>query len=218
MDNLTIHWVVIKVNDIYTIGYSAFNLEKFISVLKKYRVNSLIDVRSNPTSSFYEDFNKNNLEQVLKNNGILYRNYKNEFGARQDNPILHKKGFLDFEEFAKTEIFQSGVRKIEAGIRLNYTFAFMCAEKDPSTCHRNIMVAKEFHKLGYTIKNILEDESFETQESIENRLVEQYFPDRDQIDLFNETLSWEEMVRRSYQIRNSEIGYRIEDEPKVKIS
>lgn len=193
---------------IYTIGYSCFKIDDFISVLKKYKINSLIDVRSNPNSMYYTDYNMSNLETLLKANGIIYRNYKKEFGARQENPRFHGNGYLDFAKFVKSDNFLEGVKKIEAGIERGYVFAFMCAEKDPSTCHRNIMVAREFYKKGYEIGNILFDGTIELQRCIEERLVDQYFPNRNQLTLFQDELSWEEMVDKSYQQRNSEIGYR----------
>jgi uncharacterized protein (DUF488 family) len=198
--------------EIYTIGYSCFKIDDFISVLKKYKINSLIDVRSNPNSKFYEDYNQSNLEKILKSHRIIYRNYKDEFGARQENQEYYKKGYLDFKEYTKSNSFLDGVRKIEEGMNLNYIFAFMCAEKDPSFCHRNIMVARVFHELGYNIKNILADGSFESQESIEQRLVDQYFPNRNQMSLFSDDLSWEDMVSKSYEYRNSEIGYKLDNE------
>ena len=41
---------------IYTIGYSGFQVEDFISTLKKNGVNALIDVRSEPHSAYHHDF------------------------------------------------------------------------------------------------------------------------------------------------------------------
>lgn len=37
---------------VFTIGYTSFGLEKIVEVLKKYRINCLIDVRSTPKSSY----------------------------------------------------------------------------------------------------------------------------------------------------------------------
>lgn len=199
-------------DSIYTIGYSCFKIDDFINVLKKYKINCLIDVRSNPNSMHYTDYNKTSLELLLKSNGIHYRNYKNEFGARQDNPVFYSNGFLDFTKFVKSEAFLEGVRKIVAGIEKEYVFAFMCAEKDPSTCHRNIMVAREFYRMGYKVNNILSDGTIETQENLEQRMVEHYFPNRNQLSLFQEELTWDDMVNRAYQLRNSEIGYRKDKE------
>lgn len=197
--------------DIYTIGYSGFKINDFMRVLKKYEINALIDVRSNPNSKIYQDYNKLNLQKHLNMNKIIYRNYKDEFGARQEDMRYFTDGYLDFSKYTKSKSFLEGVRKIEEGIKLNYTFAFMCAEKDPSICHRNIMVARKFHDLGYNIKNILSDESYEVQEDIERRLVDQYFPDRDQLSLFSNIMSWEYMVKKGYEYRNAEIGYRLDE-------
>lgn len=211
--------MVIPMKDIYTIGYSGFKINDFIEVLKKYRINSLIDVRSNPNSKFHQDYNMINMQKNLKKYGIIYRNYKDEFGARQEDLQYYTNGYLDFNKYTKSKSFLDGVKKIEAGLNQNYTFVFMCAEKDPSTCHRNIMVARKFQELGYNIINILADGSFELQDSIERRLVEQYFPDRNQMSFFTNNMSWTEMVKKSYEYRNIEIGYRIyETDEEVKVN
>ena len=201
--------------DIYTIGYSCFEIDNFINVLKIYNIKCLIDVRSNPYSKYYADYNKPNLQNILKNNGIMYRNYKLEFGAHQEGLEYYTDGYIDFSKYRKSESFLDGIRMVESGMKMNYTFALMCAEKDPSTCHRNIMIARKFHDLGYIVKNILSDSTYEFQEDIEQKLVDIYFPNRNQISLFSKNLSWENMVNMSYKYRNSEIGYRIDDTFKV---
>ena len=137
-------------SSIYTIGYTAFNINEFIEILKKYNISCVIDVRSSPVSQYYPDYNKDVLERVLKSSGIYYRNYIEEFGARQnDKSYYTKDGYLDFKKFAKSEAFKKGIRKITDSMVQGYTFVLMCAEKDPINCHRNIMVASEFFKIGY---------------------------------------------------------------------
>ena len=59
-------------NTVYTIGYTSFDIQKFIEVLKKYKISCLIDVRSTPKSSYYKDFDDSNLMHLLKSNGIIY--------------------------------------------------------------------------------------------------------------------------------------------------
>ena len=196
---------------LYTIGYSCFKIEDFINVLKKYNINCVIDVRSNPNSKFHTDYNKDCLEGVLTKNGIYYRNYAKEFGARQENTKYFTDGYLDFDKFAKSEIFLSGVEKLIKSMEKNYTFALMCAEKDPATCHRNIMIAKEFKKGGYQVNNIWDNGEIETQEEVENRLINCYFPDRNQLSLFGEQLTEEAMIEQAYCLRNKEIGFKLED-------
>ena len=198
--------------EIYTIGYSSFKIEDFIQILKNNNITCVIDVRSNPFSEYFQDYNKDILEKKLKKENIMYRNYKKEFGARQEEPSFYPKGYLDFDLFTKTEQFNEGVLKIAKGIEMGFSFVLMCAEKDPITCHRNIMVAKAFKERGYNIKHILFDGSIESQDDIEKRMIKEYFPERNQMALFDENKSDEDLIKASYNKKNEEIGYRIAEE------
>ena len=90
----------------------------------------------------------------------------------------------------------------------------MCAEKDPIDCHRSILVAREFHKLNYSVNNILENGKIQTQEDLEKRLLDMYFPDRMQLTLFDveERKSDSELIEQAYRLRNKDMGYSIAEE------
>lgn len=196
-------------NYVYTIGYTAFDIDNFINKLKEYNISCLIDVRSNPVASeYYEKYSKVNLEPLLRSHGIHYRNYAFEFGARQENFIFYQKyGYLDFDLFIKSDAFQSGVKKIKNGMELGYNCVLMCAEKDPISCHRTIMVAKGLKEAGLNIRHITADNQLLSQEDIEKRLLDMYFPNRNQLDLFN-TKTEADYLIEAYSIQNSKIGYK----------
>lgn len=198
---------------IYTIGYTTFDIENFIKELKGHKITCLVDVRSSPRSSYYKDFDSDVLESRLKNEGILYRNYAFEFGARQEDKSLYPNGYLDFEMFSKTDNFKQGVKKLENGIKLNQTFALMCAEKDPYNCHRCIMVSRFLQDYEFEIVHIVGHNQFVTQKEIEARLMNEYYPNRNQLSLFSEeNLSNEECLLCAYRKRNKDIGFKIEEE------
>lgn len=203
-------------NEIYTIGYTTFPLDEFINILKKNGITCLIDVRSTPKSSYYTDFNKDQLEKNLKGYGILYRNYAVEFGARQDNKDFYPNGYLDFETFSKSEQFLDGIKKVKMGEeKFNQTFALMCAEKDPFNCHRCILVGRAFRDNGFNVKHIVTNGEITTQEDIDNRLIDFYYPNKNQLSIFSEeNLSREEMLKNAYKKRNADIGFKIEGEDK----
>ena len=194
---------------IYTIGYAGFNIDNFIKTLHEYKISCLIDVRSIPKSAYYEDFNKSNLSNVLNVHNIIYRNYAKEFGARQSDENYYTNGVLDFIKFAKSPQFLEGIQKVEEGIKLGYTFVLMCAEKRPEVCHRCIMVARQFYLRGYEIRNIFEDGTYINQYAVEQILLNKYFPNRNQLSLFD-NLTEQEMIEQSYRKCNLEIGYRLE--------
>lgn len=198
---------------IYTIGYTAFKIDNFIAVLKKYNIKCVIDVRSLAYSQHYTDYNKESLEKYLGSNGILYRNYSNEFGARQtDKCYLSPEGYLDFNIYVKSGKFDAGYNKVLAGIDLGYSFVLMCSETNPIDCHRSIMIGREFYKRGFKVYNIMKSGDILTQDKLEEMLLDKYFSTRGQISLFNDNKDEKQLTEEAYILRNKEIGYRPESE------
>jgi len=198
------------IDTVYTIGYSGFLINDFVSTIKANDISLIIDVRSQPYSQYFSDYNKESLQQRLKSQGVYYRNYAKEFGARQDERRYYSSsGYLDFELYAKSSSFMSGVEKLIKSMNKGYKFALMCAEKDPSRCHRTILVARAFHDAGYKIIHLLPNNEIMTQEDVEYQLVDKYFPNRSQITLFADDLSQKDYIEMAYRKRNAEIGYSI---------
>ena len=195
---------------IFTIGYSGFPyISDFINTLKGYSIQILIDVRSRPYSSYYEEYDKEKLNCKLKENGILYFNFARQFGARQEDLSFYKDGRLDFETFSKSKQFLDGVDQVE---KSKATIVFMCAEKHPSECHRAILVARAFHDRGYMITHLKPNGETMTQEDIEDELVDTFFPHRTQQSLFDEDNMAEcEYIAAAYKLRNDQIGFKLED-------
>lgn len=191
---------------IFTIGYTSYDIENFIKVLKKNNINLLIDVRSSPYSTVHKDYDKENLENILSKHGIIYRNYSKEFGARQNNSVYFSNGILDFVKFSKSPKFIDGIKRIKNGIKHNKTICLMCAEKDPIYCHRTIMISRFLKEYGFDIIHLLENDNSITQNDLENKLVEQY------TNIFNSEQSKEDILRFAYNEQNKIIGYRLEDD------
>ncbi len=198
------------IDTIYTIGYSGFKIDDFVKTLKANGVSVVIDVRSLPYSQFYSDYNKENLSKVLEAAKIYYRNYVAEFGARQENHNYYPNGYLDFEMFAQSENFLAGYEKIKKSMQKNFVVALMCSEKDPIKCHRTILVARAFHNAGYKVIHLLPEGKTTTQNEIEERLLNMFFPDRGQINMFAPILTTEEYIDEAYKKQNANIGYSIE--------
>lgn len=197
---------------LYTIGYSGFKANDFIDVLVKYGVNVLIDVRSNPYSSYFSEYNKEQLIMELKPKNIHYRNYANEFGAQQtERRFYTPQGYLDFEIFTASDSYNKGYRKIEDSLRKEYNIAFMCAEKDPIDCHRSIMISKTFADNGYAILHLIPDKRPVSQNDIEERLLNKYFPSRNQLSFFIGQKNDNELLTDAYRKRNADIGHHIEE-------
>lgn len=202
-----------KTNTIYTIGYSGFRIEEFINVLQKMSINIVIDVRSTPVSKYYADYNRDNLNKLLSNSNIVYRNYAEEFGARQEESFFYsKEGYLDFTKFTNSNQFREGFEKIKKAIEANYKIILLCAEKKPNSCHRAIMISREFSKENFNVVHIMPNGILISQNDIEEEMLNTYYPNRNQISFLENTLTIEDMINESYRKRNAEIGYRCGEE------
>lgn len=202
---------------LYTIGHSTQTIEDFLSLLKMHGINCIVDVRSVPYSQFASQFNEDNIKHALKNEGIAYIRMSKEFGARRDDPNLYgSDGKVDFEKTAKSNDFLSGVSRIMTGLEKGYNIAFMCTEKDPMDCHRCILVGKEFDDIdGIKVEHILINGSLISQENIGQELLDMYFPNRDQLSLFDsgndESGLEEDYLKKAYRKREEEIAYSMND-------
>lgn len=203
---------------LYTIGHSQHEFGYFSNLLKIYEINYLLDVRSTPYSKYAETYNKELLSSLLSTKGIKYSFMGKFFGARPDNAELYnEEGYLDFEKVSYSDLFIKGIESVNLGLKRGNNIVLMCTEKDPIDCHRAIMVARAFSLRGIDVKHILPNGKYQTQQELDERLLDKYFPDRAQLSIFNydKVISAEENIKLAYRERNKEIGYHLQHSERV---
>jgi len=82
----------------------------------------------------------------------------------------------------------------------------MCAEKDPLTCHRMLLVCRNLRGEDILIRHILEDGSLEDNRDTEQRLMK--LLKIDPADLFS---SEEEQIQRAYDLQAEKVAYTLEE-------
>jgi uncharacterized protein (DUF488 family) len=129
---------------IYTLGTDRRSEEDFTEILFAYGIQSLIDVRSFPRSKI-PIFSKENLEDLLKREGIEYHFLGKELGG------LRKGGYTSY---IITDEFNKGIDLIES-IALYKMSVIICAEKLPWKCHRK-WISRELHKRDWEVDHIID--------------------------------------------------------------
>ena len=190
-------------NEIFTIGYSTFSLEVFLNTLKKYRINAVADVRSQPYSKFKPEFNHETLKKELSKNNIAYVFLGEECGARVNNPKCYIDGKVSYDLVAQTPKFKNGLERIKKGMK-KYNIVLMCAEKDPITCHRAILVCRNLQSAGIKIKHILSNGRVEKHKNSEQRLLSLF--NLNHPELFR---SDEQRLNDAYSQQADKIAYKI---------
>ena len=188
---------------IYTIGYATKSIETFIQQLNKYKVNVVADVRSVPYSKIFFDYHQENIMAHLSNNGIRYVYLGEELGPRsKDDSHYDEKGQVQFDRLMTANLFKQGIQRLFKGLEKGFNIALMCAEKDPATCHRSLLISYYLardNETEFDIQHICHDGEIETQQQLETRIAQLH---QAHADLF---MNDEEIERQAYlrQLRNT---------------
>jgi len=191
--------------ELFTVGHSVHTVEEFLEMLKLHAINALCDVRSSPYSRYSPQFNRESLKEDVLKSGIAYIYLGAELGPRSSDLSCYEHGKVQYRRLAEKEIFQQGLARLRKGLE-TYRIALMCAEKDPLTCHRMILICRNLREEGIHIRHILEDGSLEDNCDTEQRLMK--LLKIDPADLFS---SEEEQIRRAYDLQADKIAYILEE-------
>lgn len=156
--------------DLFSVGHSNYEIDVFISLLQKHGVTAVADVRSHPYSRFLPHFNRTALQESLNKEGIRYVFLGRELGARPSNQDCYVNGKAVYERIAATEAFHEGVQRVLKGLN-KYKLSLMCAEKDPLTCHRAVLVCQHLRHLDLNINHILKNGDLESHNHLEERML-----------------------------------------------
>lgn len=153
---------------LFTVGHSTHSADYFMALLRRHNITAICDVRSSPRSRMNPQFDQGELRDTLKGKGIEYVFLGASLGARPKDRACYVDGRALYELISKTPQFLNSLNRIRTG-STNYNIALMCAERDPITCHRTIMVCRYLTDLS--INHILSDGSIEPHDSSMRRLI-----------------------------------------------
>lgn len=153
-----------------TIGHSDSDQACLVKTLDNYGVDAVVDVRSSPYSRRNPQFNREALRHALRGARIRYLFLGRELGARREEPECYVDGQAKYSLIEQTEGFRLGLERLRVGLQ-RFHIALLCAEHDPITCHRMILVCKCMRKDVGEIRHIRRDGTYETNEQAEKRLL-----------------------------------------------
>ena len=146
-------------------------------------------------------FNREPFSDMLKAAGMVYVFLGLELGARSSDRSCYSQGKIQYDILARTDLFQAGLERVSHGM-IKHRLALMCAEKDPLTCHRTILVCRHLVMRGVDVEHILEDGRLESHdEALCRLLAEHELPER---DFFRNR---EEIIEEAYFRRGQQIAH-----------
>ncbi|MFN3689296.1 MAG: DUF488 family protein [Fimbriimonadales bacterium] len=144
---------------IYSIGHSNHQPDKFLSLLRQHQVEAVVDVRSRPYSQRFPHFGRETLSAWLPKNGIAYHYMGDGLGGFPKDPECYTiGGHVLYDCVVQKPFFQHAIQQL---LQLPYTsVALMCAEENPDECHRAKLIARHLlTRLGIDVRHIRADGS-----------------------------------------------------------
>ena len=128
---------------IWTIGHSNHTSNELVAMLKSFDIQVLADIRRFPGSRKFPQFNKDNLEKMLPENGIEYLHFEDLGGRRKPlpdsrNTAWRLDAFKGYADYMETENFKKAIKELEK-VAEKKRVAFMCSEAVWWSCHRSLV-------------------------------------------------------------------------------
>jgi uncharacterized protein (DUF488 family) len=196
---------------LFTVGHSDHDLTTFLSLLARHGITEIADVRSQPYSRFHPQFNREPLAEQLDRSKINYVFLGRELGARRTERESYQNRQARYDLIRRLPAFAEGLDRIRRDL-VSHRVALLCAEKDPITCHRTVLICRELRRDPIQIEHILDNGEIETNHQAETRLIEEaglpathLFYDRSQL------------VEQAYDLQSERIAYVESETPPALI-
>jgi uncharacterized protein (DUF488 family) len=157
--------------EVLTVGHSTHSWEEFVALLRSAGVTAVADVRTSPYSRHFPHFNRDELREELRLDGISYVFLGKELGGRPAERKFYCDGIADYEKMASATEFSTGLDRVVEGAK-KYRVALMCSEHDPLDCHRCLLVGRALAERGVRVSHILSNGKIVSHTKIEDKLLE----------------------------------------------
>lgn len=143
---------------IYTVGHSTRSREELVELLKHYGIEILVDIRKIPYSRYNPQFNKETMMEEIPKRGLVYEHITELGGVRPPQEVVDRAKSCSersrgFAGYMKTPAFKKGLEQA-LSLTTRGRVALMCAEADPSHCHR-FWVADALAARGVLVEHIV---------------------------------------------------------------
>ncbi|AIE84674.1 DUF488 family protein [Fimbriimonas ginsengisoli] len=151
---------------ILTAGYGNRGFGPFIELMKGHGVTHLVDVRSVPQSSYWEDFRRQRLEQIVPPTGLRYIYMGDTLGGKpvyaEGSPAASDEkahlfckadpSAVDLHPLFNDPNFRLGLEKLtKAAADPNRKICLICGCLRPHNCHRSRLIGEALVSEGVEV-------------------------------------------------------------------
>jgi len=132
---------------LFTVGHSTRRWVEFVTLLKAWEIDEVVDVRKVPASRAFPWFNEQRMERALPKSAIAYVHLAALGGFRRPATDSANSGwqnarFRAYADYMQTEEFENGLRELNER-RKDRRVCVMCSEAVWWRCHRRMIADAE---------------------------------------------------------------------------
>ena len=181
---------------LYTVGHSNYSIERFVALLGSHGIEQVTDVRAVPYSRRFPQFSREPLQRALAAADIVYVFAGDRLGGKPRELAHISDANERFRVIAARTGFGDGLAQIVEHAN-ERKLAIMCAEREPSQCHRALLVCRHLKPYNLEIRHILGDGALQPQADLETRLVEA--AGLTPLPLLADENAWSEAVEQAFE-------------------
>lgn len=144
--------------NVYTIGFTKKNAEKFFNFINASRVQTLIDVRLNNVSQLAGFAKKDDLKFFLRELCGSDYIHMPDLAPTKDILDAYKKGSMSWQSYEERFLNLMAQRNIERIMTptLLENGCLLCSEHEPHFCHRRLVVEylNDYSNLSLEVKHL----------------------------------------------------------------
>jgi uncharacterized protein (DUF488 family) len=152
---------------LFTVGHSTRAWAEFVSLLRAWRIDEVVDVRTVPRSRQFPWFSKERMQKTLPKAGIEYLHLAELGGLRHSKKDSVHTGwrnssFRGYADYMQTEDFAAGLKALNR-LRAKKRVCIMCSEAVWWRCHRRMIADAELAR-GIPVKHLMSQTSAKPHE------------------------------------------------------
>jgi uncharacterized protein (DUF488 family) len=146
---------------LYTVGHSNRSIESLLQILRTVELQQLVDVRAHPASVRHPQFASTYLERALADSGIAYHWWGSRLGgmrkgrASSSHRAIVSSALRAYAGYMETQEFRDALGELIDSASAKHT-VLMCAERDPSRCHRSL-ISDHLSARGIQVMHLIDD-------------------------------------------------------------
>lgn len=198
---------------LYSIGHGNRTIDDFVTMLKKYSIEYVIDVRSKPYSRFNPDFSRGTLDRLLTEIGIRYVYMGDSLGGFPDDPSCYtSEGRVDYDKLKLQDTYKRGLERLASAWQQGLNVAIMCSELKPQHCHRSKLIGESLAEADIPVLHIDETGETKNQEQVIDEVKREVLgAPSGQLSLFGDDREFSFTSRKRYTSKRTEGNLADED-------